>query len=329
MKYLLIVIVVVFVSRLPGSAQDNNYGVKGFNPKTFNVPDSSTVTYNGLQAGYSIESESEKSVNKKGDFSRYKIKFWVKNVSTEARIMYRNIDFNGHAGPLSNNIALFKCLNATGARLTNKAASMELQPCKIMATVEEKECGTDKVRQVSKIVDLGFWIKPGEMVSKTYPMIVPLNERPNVTITFYSEVANQTGEFITTSRAQNVSTDYVRIKNFATNDYLNNQPGRLVSTPIENGWWSADWEVIAIEGTSNFQIRNRWKGLYLSSGNEMLTEDMNNSSAMWTIQETNTANVYYIKNVSDNARLFVENGTLKVSNKFISNDNTSKWVIEK
>lgn len=300
-------------------AQDNNYGVKGFYPQTFNITDSSPVTCNGLKAGYSLETESVKDVGKKGDFSRYKIKFWLTNTSSEAKIMYRNGSFLGHAGPITNNIALFKCTNATGARMTNKMATMELQPCKLEALVDGQKV----------LADIGFWIKPGETVSKTYPMITPLNEKPNITVTFYPEVANQTGTLMEADNQQAQAPSYVRIKNFSSNNYLNNQNGPLTCSTIETGWWSADWEIIPVSGTENFQIRNRWKNTYLTADNGMLTDNPNSSAAMWTVQETSTSNVFYIKAVSNNARLYVDNGQLKISSSFISNDNASKWIIEK
>jgi len=308
----------------------DNYGVKGFAPQTFKVTDTTPVTYNGLKAGYSIKDESEKSVGKKGDFSRYKIYFYLTNTGAEAKIMYRNLDFQGHSGPINNNMALFKCANATGARFTNKMASMELQPCKIEALVEDKECGTDKIIQNKRLVDIGYWIKPGETVSKTYPMIVPLNEKPDITVTFYAEVANQTGTFISSnSQQQQNDQSFVRIKNFAGGTYLNNQNGPLTCTSIDNGWWSAQWEIVPVPGTANFLIRNRWKNSFISSNtNDLLSGDGQAAGSMWTIQETATANTFYIKNVSNNARLYLENGVLKISSSFISNDALSKWIIE-
>jgi hypothetical protein len=305
----------------PAAAQDNNYGVKGFYPQTFPVTDSAAVTYNGLQAGYTIKDESEKTVGKKGDFSRYKIYFYLTNTGTEAKIMYRNMSFLGHSGPINNNIALFKCLNATGARLTNKMASMELQPCKLEATVDDKKV----------LADIGYWIRPGETVSKTYPMIVPLGERPKVTVTFYPEVGNQTGAFISTNNAEaSQQQEFVRIKNFAANTYLHIQNGPLTCSGIDNGWWSAQWELVPVNGTSNFQVRNRWKNNYVcSNANNLMTDNGQSANAMWMIQESGTANTFYIKNVTDNAKLYVENGVLKVSNSFLNNDALSKWIIEK
>lgn len=307
----------------------NNYGVKGFYPQSYPLSDSSpSAIYNGLKAGYEIRETDLDS--KKSNQSRYKIYFYLTNTSAEAKIMYRNVGFLGHFGPISNNIAQFSCSNATGARLTNKMATMEMQPCMLEAIVIDKDCSNGKEVQNTRQVNVGYWIKPGETISKTYPMYVPQNEKPQISVTFYPEVANQTGTLMQMgSQQQAAPQSFVRIKNFAHNTYLNNQPGFLQCSVIENGWWSADWEIIPVSGTENFNIRNRWKNLFLTADNGWLTDSPNNTTATWTIQEANTPNTFYIKNVSNNARLYVENGQLKITNSFISNDNLSKWLIEK
>jgi hypothetical protein len=299
--------------------------------QTLTVTDSMPVTINGLQAGYTILEESSKEVGKKGDFGRFKIRFFLTNTGSEAKIMYKKPGINGHFGPISNIIALFKCTNATGARLTNKMASMELQPCKIEATVEDKECGTDKVVEHTRLVDLGFWIKPGETVSKTYPMIVPLNERPQVTITFYSEPGNQIGTISNTEQNQpNYQQEFVRLKNVASDGYLQNENGPLACTGIDMEWWSAQWEILAANGSDNFLIKNRYKNNYLSTENSsLLSDNSNSSSAMWTIEESGTANRYYIKNAATNGKLIFQNGQLRTSNSYNSNDVSAQWIIEK
>ncbi|MBS1510581.1 MAG: hypothetical protein JST86_07075 [Bacteroidetes bacterium] len=309
-------------------AQDNNYGVKGFFPQTMAVTDSSPVNYNGIKAGYEIKSIDLDS--KKDNQGKYKITFYVTNTSTEAKIMYQSTTFMGHSGPISNNFALFKCLNATGARFTNKMCTMELQPCRMNAKVEDKDCN-GKTTVNSRQVEIGYWIKPGETVSKTYPMYVPQNEKPNITVTFNPEVANQTGIMMNGGNNTvqlNNSNAFVHIKNFAFNTYLNNQSGNLQCTTIENGWWSAEWQMIPVQGTENFYIVNHWKNTYLSGNGSWLTDNMNAPESMWTVQESSTPNVYYIKNISNSARLFVDGGMLKLSSSFISNDNSSKWLIQ-
>lgn len=309
-------------------AQDNNYGVKGFYPQTFDITDSGSVMVNGLKAGYEIKETDIDS--KKNNQSRYKIYFYLSNTGTEAKIMYQNSQFGGHSGPINNSIALFKCLNASGARLTNKMASMELQPCHMMAKVEDKTCD-GKTETNTREVELGYWIRPGETVSKTYPMYVPQNEKPKITVTLYPEVANQTGTFMQVNDQQqsNSNAGFAHIKNFSANTYLNNQSGSLQCTSIDNGWWSAEWEIIPVAGTENFLLKNHWKNNFLSTDNGWLTFNSNSASAIWSIQETSTPNVFYIRNAASNARLYLDNGQLKISNNFISNDNAAKWFIEK
>ena len=306
--------------------------IKSYSQQTINVTDAAPVTYNGLQAGYTLETEEEKEVGKKGDFSRFKIHFFLTNTSAEAVIMYRRPNFGGHFGSASNNIAQFNCLNATGARLTNKMVNISLKDCSIEAMVTQRDCATGKDVQVSQMVNIGYWIKPGETINVTTPMIVPLNEKPNMTVTFYSEPGNQVGTFShinNNNQQQNYDAAYSRIKNFAFNTYLNNQTGPVNCSTIETGWWSADWQIISVQGTNSFQIKNHWTNNYLCSDYTMLTDNANASNAMWTIEETATSNVFYIKNVSNGAKLYIENGQLKISNSYISNDNASKWIIEK
>lgn len=308
--------------------QDNNYGVKGFFPQTMAVTDSAPVMLNGIKAGYEIKSVDLDS--KKDNQSKYKITFYITNTTTEAKIMYQNMGFLGHAGPISNNFALFKCSNATGARFTNKMCTMELQPCRMNAKVEDKDCN-GKTTINTRQVEIGFWIKPGETVSKTYPMYVPQNEKPKITVTFNPEIANQTGVMINGGNTNAVITNnnaFVHIKNFAFNTFLNNQSGSLQCTTIDNGWWSAEWQLVPVQGTENFYIINHWKNTYLSGNGSWLTDNMNAPESMWTVQESSTPNVYYIKNVSNSARLFVDGGQLKLSNSFIGNDNASKWLIQ-
>jgi hypothetical protein len=299
-----------------------------FAQKTFTVTDSLPVVLDGLKAGYIIKDIDLES--KKNNQSKYKIYFYLTNTSNEAKIMYKNPGFFGHFGPITNIIALFKCANATGARLTNKMASMELQPCKLEADVEDKDCNTGKTFINKRIVDIGFWIKPGETIFKTYPMYVPQNEKPSITITFYSEPANQTGNFITTTNTQQAPQEFVKIKNVSSGNYLNNQSGLLNCSSIDMQWWSAQWEILPIINTNNFQIKNHWKNNFLSTKNNTLMSDNGQSpNATWTIEESAVNNFFYIKNVTDNSKLIFQNGQIKTSNTYNTNDSTAQWIIEK
>jgi hypothetical protein len=328
MKSKLTALFLFFFCCAMANAQDNNYGVKGFEPKTFDITDSLPATWNGLQAGYEIKDESEKSVGKKGDFSRYKIRFYITNTSSEAKIMYRNLSFGGHIGPITNNIALFKCLNATGARFTNKMAMMELQPCKLEADVEDKDCNSGKVTVNKRLVDIGFWIRPGETVSKTYPMITPLGEKPKVTVTYYAEVANQTGTFMTSSAPVAPVQAFARIKNLSNNTYLNIQPGTLVSSNIDNEWWSADWEILPVPNSNYYNIRNRWKSNFISTENSSLMSDNGAfNSSQWIMEPVAGTNSYTFKNLATGYKLVVQNNTIGMANVFGSPAN-AQWIVE-
>lgn len=298
--------------------------------QTFSVTDSLPVTWNGLKAGYTITSESEKEVGKKGDFSRYKIYFWLTNTGTEARILYRKPGNNGHTGSLSNIIALFKCSNATGARLTNKNASMELQPCRLDASIETKDPNSDKTITQSVQANIGYWIRPGETVSKTYPMIFPLNERPVVTVSFFPENGSQAGILFNDQPDNNENRQFVRLRNSGAGTYLNNQDGALHCSPAENGWWSADWEILPVPGSGSFVIRNRWKNNYLCSGTQVtLCDNSGTAAAHWILEEVSGNSTYIIRNETDRARLIFRNGQLTCSNSYNSNDTQSTWIIEK
>ena len=310
----------------------NNYGVKGFDPKTFDVTDSLPVTFSELKATYEILNESEKTVGKKGDFSRYKMKFNLTNTGSEAKIMYRNLGFFGHAGAITNNIATFKILNATGARFTNKFTNMDLQPCKLEALVDQRDCATNTIVQTKTLVDIGYWIRPGETITHTFPVIVPLGEKPKVTITYYPEVANQTGNIINVNNGRQVTNNYnySKIKSWGSNNYLHTQSGSLTCSGIDATWQSADWQLIPVNGSGYFNIKNRTKNGYLASDNFLqLSDNKSNINTQWQLEATNINNVYYIKSAANNAKLIFENNILKISNSYIANDASAQWFIEK
>ncbi len=297
------------------------------------VTDSLPAIFDGLKAGYTITEKSEKEVGSKGTFSRYKIKFFVTNMANEAKILVQKpglILFNSSS--ISPNVAEFRCTNATGARFTNKTATLQMQTCNIEATVEDKECGSDKVVRNRRLVDIGYWIKPGETLSVSAIMITPMGENPNMTVSFFpSSTGGVVGTPVTSgNQTINNNEEFVKIKIFASNQYLNNQNGPLRCSEIDMGWWSAEWVIAPVSGTNNFKIRNRWKNNFISTESQLLLSDNGqNTHAMWTIEETSTSNVFYIKNVADNSKLLFENGVLKTSNSYSANDAKAQWVIAK
>ena len=299
--------------------------------QSFPLSDSIPITHNGLKAGYTITETSEKEVGDKGTFSRYKLKFFVTNTADEAKILMQkpNVLFSGSPSP---HLATFKCSNATGARLTNKTADINMQQCNIEAAVEDKDCATGKTTTNHRIVNIGYWIKPGETISTNCIMITPLNEKPNMTVVFYPFFSGIVGTpFFAGSQHESISAQgFVRLKNFSNNKYIHNQNGPIECSDIDRSWGGAQWVILPVNGTNNFQIRSRLKSNFISTETSGLLSDNGQSSkAMWMIEETTTSNVFYIKNVADNSKLLLLNGVLKTSNSYNTNDATAQWVIEK
>lgn len=155
-------------------------------PPSFPVTDSAPALLNGLQAGYIVTGESEKEVGDKGNFSRYKLRFYVTNTSSEAKILFFSQwgDPVLHADKSVPELVQFVCQNATGARLTSKGCSLSASPCNLEVLIDDKDAHGNAV-QIRRMAHLGYWIKPGETISTNVIMIVPLGERPQVLATFF------------------------------------------------------------------------------------------------------------------------------------------------
>ncbi len=225
------------------------------------VTDSLPAILDGLRAGYSITEQSEKEVGSKGNFSRYKLRFFVTNTGTEAKIFLQKSGFL-NSGSAAHDIVTFKCANATGARLTNKTATLQMNPCVMEATVEDKECGTDKINKNRRMVDIGYWIKPGETVATNTIMIVPLNEKPSMSVTFYpfnNGVVGSLSNHLIDQNNGNYEQHFVHLKNVGSNYYLNNQNGPVACSSIDYGWWSSQWEILPVAGSNNFIIKQMEK----------------------------------------------------------------------
>ena len=142
---------------------------KGYAQQGFPVTDQQPVVIDGLSCGYKIKSLETKTVSDKGDFSRYSISFFVRNISDRPRVLPFRPGTNGMNG-VADNLVQFNCLNATGARLTSKYAVIKAPPY--------------NVYQNGRLVKMGYGIMPGQTVSVDEIMIVPLNDPLNM-LAFY------------------------------------------------------------------------------------------------------------------------------------------------
>lgn len=294
------------------------------------VSDAAPVEANGLKAGYSIVSESQKEVGNKGDFSRYSINFYVTNTTNEAKIILYKQGFNLLGSTTSANLASFTCTNATGARLTSKEATLQAKPCYVQADVEDKDCTTNKTKTNRRQVQIGYWIKAGETISSKTVMIVPLNTKPDMKVMLSDGTLGSVTNSSLPGNGSNIpiGISFSRIKNFSSNTYLNNQTEAMTVSPIDNQWWSAQWQLIPVSGTNYFLLKNRWKETYLTNDNStMLTTNSQSVNAMWSMDVVGTSNTYTIKNAANGYVLIVQSGQLKTAQIF-GEQAAAKWIIE-
>lgn len=299
----------------------------------FHVSDSMPALSEGLSFGYAITGQSEKEVGSKGDFSRYKIRFFISNPSTQAKILLHRPGSGLLVSTTSPDLVQFKCLNATGARFTVKEATLQARPCIMEAIVEDKDCATGKTVQNKRPVNIGYWIRPGETITGNSIVIVPLNEKPDMTATLFpinnAPVVSTFGSGGNDYAYAGQQQPYVRIRNLAGNIYLNSQNGPATCTSINADWWGAQWELVPVSGTRYYLIRNRLRNNFISIDNASMVSDNGQSAgARWIIEETATANTVTIQNAASHAKLVWQNDGLTTTNAWQVSSN-AQWILER
>jgi hypothetical protein len=97
--------------------------------------------------------------------------------------------------------------------------------------------------------------------------------------------------------------------------YLNIEHGSLESSPIEFGWWSAQWFLESIPGTPYTRIRSRWRpDQYVNIEHGLASTPIEEKwwSAMWIMEPVEGTNLYRIRNRwHPNLFLNIEHGFLE------------------
>jgi len=300
------------------------------------VTDSIAANVNGLQMGYTILSAKEKEVGNKGNFGRYSLRFYVTNTTGEAKIVMYKQGFS--LGDLSPQVAHFSILNATGARLTNKMVDLNMPAANVLANVEDKDASGKAVTN-KRFVQIGYWLKGGETVHTDAIVIVPLDELPNVvvTLTFNTNqlVGNAYGAPVPPVNnlpvfgpAQGSMQGFIKLKNLWKNTYLNNEHGPAVCTPVLDGQWSCQWQILPVNGTNFYLIKNRWKENYISTEdpNAMLSINPQSRASLWIVEPVDQQTIRF-RNVANNTYLNIESGRLQ-STQIQPGAWSSEWVME-
>jgi hypothetical protein len=310
--------------------------------QAFQVTDQQPGMVNGLQMGYNIKSQETKTVGDKGDFSRYSVQFYVTNTTSEAKIMLFKNSYNS-----SDQLVQFNCLNATGARLTSKGATISAPACNITALVDDRD-GSGKTVKNKRFVQIGYWIQAGQTLTANVILIVPLNEMPNVQAAYLGGQVQQmasasygggapAGNYVPQNNQPPPpppmlinSGGFLRLKNVSNGTYINIQTPTLSATDIKPGWWSAQWSLVPVPGTNFFTIKNRWQSTFIDvdRGYIVMSKDGSRQSGLWDFEPGREPNVFRIRNSQTGVFLCLsQTGQLIISHTGRDNMST-QWQLE-
>jgi hypothetical protein len=309
--------------------------------QVYDVTDTQPAEVNGITMGYHINSEEVKKVSDKGDFSRFSVKFFVTNTSPESKIILYRTGFI-LLNEIAPYIVQFDVLNATGARFTSKQATLQANPCTVLAHVDDKDPkDPNKPVKAKRFVDIGYWIKAGETISATAIVIVPLNEKPKITATYLMNAGSPVG---TVLNSQNTGVlpppppvsygfnrgSFYAIRNSWKGTYVDNRAGFLSTNNTDQTHVSLQWEIIPVNGANYYIIKA--KGMYtcLSSGKPGTVELNTNTQyagSMWYIEPVPNSDRVRIRNVGNSTYLNMESGALQ-STAIWDDAESSRWVLE-
>lgn len=142
------------------------------NAQVTQLEEKKTETFNGIELGYYIRNEQEKTV-KDEEYSRFEITFYAVNKSGCSKIFLDRASISSSQEQASL-IASFSCLNANGKRFTSKGGSVKAK--EFYVNVKVREDGKD----VNRNAKAGYIFRNGETLSNNIIVLVPKGERPKV-----------------------------------------------------------------------------------------------------------------------------------------------------
>lgn len=145
----------------------------------YDITDKEPAQFNGVEYGYSIRNETRKDMGSKGTFQRYELTVYVTNKSGCTKLFFpRPTTFGLQNQDL---LANFDCVNATGARLTSKTATVRARPFLVPYSTSSKNAeGKEVINTVQ--VQAGHILDNGETVANHIIVIVPEGELPRMRV---------------------------------------------------------------------------------------------------------------------------------------------------
>ncbi len=149
-----------------------------FSQNSYDIIVDKPLLINGIEYGVDIKNEQKKEV-KNEPFSRFELRAYVTNKSGCTKLMFPNRTIFG--ADYQDVVADFDCLNATGKRLTAKAAKVRAREFTSPYTYKTKGAdGKDINNNVT--VKVGNMLKNGETIFNNFTVILPEGERPNLKV---------------------------------------------------------------------------------------------------------------------------------------------------
>ena len=139
------------------------------------------IEIDGIEYSYTINNESVKEAGGK-EMSRFEVTLYAKNKSGCLKIfLYEQRNDVNEPTSTKDDLAKFDCVNATGQRFTSKSESVRVRPFYTIGKAVFKNAENIEVLQDIK-VQIGYALKPNEVISTNTIFIVPLNSKPNIQV---------------------------------------------------------------------------------------------------------------------------------------------------
>lgn len=129
-----------------------------------------------------------------------------------------------------------------------------------------------------------------------------------------------------------LKAQFHRISNLKfSQHFLNNETGSIASSPIEEGWWSAQWQLTPVSGEqpNDFCIVNRWTNCALDVENDILVcnpFNSNTKSQQWQRVAEDDKGYCSLVNVGNAKYLCEQNNTLILENA-CKDEKSARWKL--
>jgi hypothetical protein len=148
--------------------------------KIVTLNENETITDNGLEYGYLITNEKNKSV-KGEDYDRFELELFVTNKSGCTKVFPFKTNNLGQISEDNNYIlADFNVQNATGKRLTAKSGKVEATALRTMVKVDGIVTQSGNNNGFVQAL-IGYGIRNNAYLKKNIIVIIPKGERPKIT----------------------------------------------------------------------------------------------------------------------------------------------------